>query len=659
MVTNQLLQYVIEFGLVYCFYWLFVIIGKMVVQLLSPNGKSSSPVYERLFLHFLAGLLVVISIYSIVVTKGRTVNVLMLPIIYFLLRNPDVDNAVVSEKPQTSRWVIFGETVFICLLSVLILNLFPESEYKQADSFFYLKIAENLNETGQENISHYYNQYNVTFHGMEPYHHFEIWITAFITRFTQSYFPSILIERVVTYGILLTSMLIGLYYLVEAILKKKISGAQKIFCWSLLFILPNVLGYFPWLYNVFVSDFEGNVLERPNFRIIYLLFIPLFVELNYQKSLSLKSVLILLILSVVSFKFTVVLLPGLLLYGAYLVFIKNGSHKNIWLSVILFSIAFGGMYYLFPVSKIPSLYAAKNLDFVWQTIHGFKFIFFSIVTSIIYILLIVVIFLFPLWLMFKNSVFVQLRNWVTQFKFLFFIAVISLLLARILYLKDNAYQFLFITHIIVTWAIWMIYLKTLSTSVKTSHYYLSVIFLSFLWFAKPVFSGEASINTFSQNGNFIYGGVKYSTAYLNQVKTYFKYQPEVIGGYIADSNFYRSTYYSRRNPNVYFLPITYIIAASRNRNFEFCLSDTSALNTELTNPLHYDYLQNAINRSQFFQFRLNNPALNYQQGVEIFIKQYRLQYLFVTKNYNLNGLNKLVRKTFTDANTGERFLVLD
>ena len=660
MQANEVLQVLIEFGIVYLFFYVFVFVGHFFLKSAAFQQASfNTSSYCRFFWSFIAGLFIVISLYSIAVTKGRTINVIVLPLLYFLYRKNEKDAFSSKVKsPLTVRSFYFAEVGLVALLSIIILHLFPESEYKQADSFFYLKIVESLNLTGQENISHYNNVYSANFHGLEPYHHFEIWITAFIIRFTQGFFPSIHVERFITYGILITGSIVGLYYLVEEFIEQKISVAQKIFCWSLLFILPNLLGFFPWLYNIFISDFEGNLLERPNFRIIYLLFIPVLIELHKHRTLNKKALYLLLLLSIVSFKCTLVILPALLFYGIFLGFKKDPLHRLIWLPLIVFSLAFAALYGLFPANKVPSIYGADFSTFLLQTLHGWKFILYSIVTSIIYIIILLALFLLPLYIVYRKDLFVDVKRLLSAFLPLIITGVIGLLMARILYLKDNAYQFLFITHILITLFIWLVYLVVLSHKSKPKFYVFASVFLSLVFLVKLVTGNEKPVDTFVQNGNYVYGGAKYSAAYLREVKDYFKLSNPSVGGYIADTNFYKNTYYSRRNPNVYFLPVTYIVASGRNRNFEFCLSDTAAINYQLENPLFKDYLQNAVNRSFFYQYRLKYSTLSYEQIIEKFITEFKLSYLVVTKDCQVGNLKKMVKKEVIDPNTGERFLIL-
>jgi hypothetical protein len=660
MRTGEMLEIIIESGIVYLFFFVFTVIGALILKAFSATScRSNSSADSSLFWSFLAGLFVVISLYSILITKGLTVNILVLPVLYFLLKQKLAAASIEDAKAVVlASKIPFLEVGFIVITSIVVLHLFPESEYKQADSFFYLKIAESLNATGQENVSHYNNLCSANFHGLEPYHYFEIWITAFITRFTESFVSSINVQRFVTYGILLTGIIIGLYQLVAEFTRQKISVVQKIFCWSLLFILPNFLGFFPWLYHLFISDFEGNLLERPNFRGIYLLLVPVIIELHRHRSLNKTSVYLLLLLGIVSFKCTLVIIPSMLLYGLWLIFKKDRTHKIIWRPLLLFCVAFAALYMLFPANKTPSLYTADLSTFLLRTVHGFKFILFSITTSVIYIIILLSLLLLPLLITYKKSFIGFFKALVRPYLLLFIMGVIGLLMARILFLKDNAYQFLFITHILVTLFAWLIYLTALSKKNSSRSYLFASVFLASSGLIRPIISTDQAVNTFVQNGSFVYGGAKYSATYINEVRKYFSQLKPAIGGYLADTGFYGSTYYSRRNPNVYFLPITYIIANDHNRNFEFCLSDTLAINYQVDNPLYKEYLRNATSRSFFYQYGLKYPTYTHDQIVEKFIADNHLSYIIVTKDYPLDNLKRFVKKQLTDPNTGERFLIL-
>ena len=659
MLTNKVAQFVVEFLIVYLLIWLFIYLGGLVLKSSKRAPEISSSVYTRLFFQLIAGLFVIISLYAIVVTGGITINILILPLLYLLFWHPSGSIEVDAHKTLPSiGWKHHLEIGAIALLSLTVLHVFPVNEYKQADGFFYLKIAEGMNATGHENISHYFTLYNKDFNGAEPYHYFDIWITAFVIRFTDNFLPSILVERFVTQSLLLTAIVLGLYMLAQTVLKRKPRSLDKIFCWSLLFIFPNLLGYFPKLYQVFISDFEGNMLDRPNFRIIYLLLIPITNELFAKGAFSKNVLYWLLLVSVTSFQFALVLIPGLLLYSIFLIFKKNSGERLNWLPIIAFCIAFAGFYWVFSVKNIPSFFKADTMQFLVQTLKGYKFILFSIVTSTVYILLLVFALLLPLFIINRRQMLASSKNVLLTLSPLLFIGIAGILIARILYLKDNAYQVIFITHILVTLFVWLVYLHIIKDTYKPLHVLGATFYVSFMWFLSWVWWPKKSVDIFRQNGAYVYEGKKYSATYLSQVNNFFDTSRQTVGGYLADSLFYKSIYYSRRNPNVYFLPLTYVAANKHNRIIDFCLSDSADIKYNLSEQIHKDYLDNAISRSLFFRYRQDNPSIGYTQSVRSFIATNHLTYLVVTGDYPLDKLPVNVRRQITDVNTGERFLIL-
>ena len=659
MLTNKVAQFVVEFSIVYLLILVFFYLGGLILKPSKRASEFFTSVYARLFFQLIAGLFVIISLYAIVITGGITINILILPLLYFSFWHPSQSIEVDAHKTLPSiGWKHHFEIGAIALLSLTVLHVFPVNEYKQADGFFYLKIAEGLNATGHENISHYFNLYNKNFNGTEPYHYFEIWITAFVIRFTDNFLPSILVERFICQSLLLTAIVLGLYMLAQTVLKRKPRSLDKIFCWSLLFIFPNLLGYFPKLYQVFISDFEGNMLDRPNFRIIYLLLIPITNELFAKGAFSKNVLYWLLLVSVTSFQFALVLIPGLLLYSIFLIFKKNSGERLNWLPIIAFCIVFAGFYWVFSVKNIPSFFKADTTQFLVQTLKGYKFILFSIVTSTVYILLLVFALLLPLFIINRRQMLASSKNVLLTLSPLLFIGIAGILIARILYLKDNAYQFIFITHILVTLFVWLVYLHQIKDTYKPLHVLGATFYVSFMWFLSWVWWPKKSVDIFRQNGAYVYEGKKYSATYLSQVNNFFDTSRQTVGGYLADSLFYKSIYYSRRNPNVYFLPLTYVAANKHNRIIDFCLSDSADIKYNLSDQIHKDYLDNAISRSLFFRYRQDNPSIGYTQSVRSFIATNHLTYLVVTGDYPLDKLPVNVRRQITDVNTGERFLIL-
>lgn len=659
MLTNNVAQFIGEFIIVYLLLWLFFYLGGLLLKSSKHASEFCTSVYSRLFYQIILGLFVCISLYAMVVTRGITINILVLPLCYLLFWHRKGNLVTELHQPVSAiRLINYLEIAAIVLLSLVILHVFPIDEYKQSDGFFYLKIAEAMNTSGQENISHYFNLYNTDFNGTEPYHYFEIWITAFIIRFSEGFLPSILVERYVSQSILLASIILGLYMLSQTVLKRKPGFFDKIFCWSLLFIFPNLLGYFPKLYQVFISDFEGNMLDRPNFRIIYLLLIPFCNEIYIKKGVSKNAWYWVLLISVVSFQFAIIFFPGLLLYSIFLLSKRKFNIRINWLPVLAFSIAFAAFYWFFSVKNIPSFFKSDSSRFLLQTLKGYKFILFSVVTSSLYILLVTLLLLMPLIVINKSRLLAYCRELLNNLAPFLFIGIAGILLARVLYLIDNAYQFIFIAHILITLFVWLVYLHHNRNANKPLQVLNSGLYISLFWVLHWVVKPPSSINIFRQNGAYVYDGKKYSETYLSQVNNFFDTSKQKVGGYLADTVFYNSTYYSRRNPNVYFLPLTYIIANKHNRIIDFCLSDSSAIKYNLTEQIEKDYLDNAISRSLFFRYQLGHSNLSHTQVLQSFITVNGLSYLIVTKDYPLEELPVNIRRQIIDTNTGEKFLIL-
>jgi len=136
---------------------------------------------------------------------------------------------------------------------------------------------------------------------------------------------------------------------------------------------------------------------------------------------------------------------------------------------------------------------------------------------------------------------------------------------------------------------------------------------------------------------------------------------ELLGGYLGDSTYYRGmNYFSLRNPNVYFPPITYIIAGRERTNYEFCLSDSAAILTDMAfgDTYEVNYLGDAIRRSGFYVYR-KETGLQRREALHRFISSRHLQYLIVSgKGCEAEVADIPVGQKFEDPSTGEIFLVL-
>ena len=165
-----------------------------------------------------------------------------------------------------------------------------------------------------------------------------------------------------------------------------------------------------------------------------------------------------------------------------------------------------------------------------------------------------------------------------------------------------------------------------------------------------------------QNGRIVYGGRPYSAQYLAEVSDFVHGKSVLRGGYIGDSSYYSSLYYSRRNPNIYFPPLTYIIAGEVGNNYEFSLSAAPDILTGLIkDPIEAGYLGRAIGRSGFYQFGEQTRRAHPDRAalIRAFIRDRKLGYLIVTGAGAMRDLEGLpVERRYQDVSTGEYFLIL-
>src|SRR5688500_14104379 len=105
--------------------------------------------------------------------------------------------------------------------------------------------------------------------------------------------------------------------------------------------MQDLLTYFPELSEYFSSNLEGNYLERHNFRILYVLLIPVIAE-NLSEKPRLKIISFwMVLLGICSFKFAVLLIPATVLFVLHRQFVRRLSDAWHLLGVVgVFSVSF-------------------------------------------------------------------------------------------------------------------------------------------------------------------------------------------------------------------------------------------------------------------------------------------------------------------------------
>lgn len=659
---SEWLQFLLQFLFAIVATGVVYLIGSLVLKYflfeINTGNKYSAPYFS-----IVLGLVIVVVGYSAIVAHGRTIFIIFLPILFGLLYFNKRDTKQLVLKTKTDFFpllFLFGS----CMFFLLIFHFLPESENQQKDAIFYLRICASLNGTGQENLYGSAAMLGKPFVGTEPYHYFEFWWGAILLKCFGHFLPGMQVFRYVAYTTICTSGLLGVFALAQHFVRRPLSVFQQLFCVVFIFYLPDLLAMFHFLQPLLIYTFENNMLERPPLRTLYLFLPGILIALDTKKNAwkvlfwgagaMLSSVL-----------YMAVLFPALILF--YVIsFFKENNNKKSNLFVLSGVLAIGLFYivfYHFTQSHIQFNSSAISISkFIAYFLRYWKIISLATTTSLFTCFWVPLLLLLYIYKKDKSLFFTVLNN-----KPLLFLCIgifSGVIFARWLNFVDDAYQFAYIADAAsgFVYLILMMFLFDGMYVKKRLYLILSLVIIALFFGQRFVFLQKSYDNVFKQNGEFLYGGKKFSADYLQKIDHVFPKGSKVKGAFWADVNFYDSIFHhSYRNPNVFLLPTSYVLASYTGLNYEFCLSDSADIiyGIKESEVIPYGYVSSAIKRSAFYQYAVNNNTTSNENRLH-FIKNNKLQYLILTKNADTSIIAQLpVLKKFQDSSTGERFYTLD
>ncbi|MBS1659782.1 MAG: hypothetical protein JST68_01890, partial [Bacteroidetes bacterium] len=634
----------------------FLVVGAVLVSAFRRSGES---VLGDVFFSLFHGITFCVSLYAVVVTRLVTVQILVLGGygVWWALRwkRGEVVGPVILVRRVLGQWPVI---LAVCVFFTAVLHLLPASENKQSDTFFYLKISESLNASGQENLHTYSNMSDPLFHGVEPYHYTEMWLNALLLKVTGGMLPGIQVFRFVTYTILLVGLFFGFCRAYEVFADQPAGWWGMLLGLGGIFLLPDLLEFLPGLRHYLVYDFESNCLERPNFITVYFYLIPL---LLYLKRRDFLGGFYFLAACVASYTLMVVLVPAGVLFLAFEFWGAKERRAVRQAGVVVATMGVVSLFYFcFANRQIGAFYQSSFSDLVGSLRHHTFFVGSTIVTSLAYCM---VIGLLYCCVFVRRGLMVFVRENRRVLAALFFLVLVSVVMARVLSYQDNAYQLAFPAYMAT--ALGIFFCWAYFSRVFRGGIFWGGCLLFFLtgYVAFKVHKKDIGGDIFYQNGSAFYGGVAYSGGYLDQVRRFARHERRMVGGYLGDSSAYRTVYYSRRNPNVYGLPTSYILSNVVRSNYEFCLSDSAALFAGIddgSDPYRYerDYLHAALLRSPWYLYE-NRLGLGRREALRRFIEEHGLRYLILSGSAceaELGGVE--VAHRIVDPATGEIFLIL-
>lgn len=622
--------------------------------------KLSNNNFLRIFYNTLLFSLFVVTVVSIIITKGKTIFVFLIPVFYFLLKNirkqevqPTNENSLSDKK----SWLII---LFISFIAVVCSYYFILKVSIRNDVAHYVKISEYLIGYGIENPYHYYNAENPVFKGISPYHYFEMWFGGIFFKlnslFGSHLFSNYLLYIYVCLNFFRVLVIIGIFGLIS-----KYTKFSVIYFFIVIPILIiDISAFCNWGLEAYVP--ESNFFERPNFIFYYLFSIPVFDSiLNNNRGGQIIWSSIFIISSITAVP---AIAGALLLKLSYDFIKKKNQRKDIFLVIgafllLIFLIAF--FYKLFGVTSaavtIESLTFKEMLN---KTLSIWKacVYMFTLLSVKIGILIALVCFLIS-------------KRFSKEFKFeqtfkslLIYISLLcftGIALFQLVPYLDNMYQFAFIGYCAVVLALILILtIKLSNTSINKKFVGFALFFiLIFMGFKRNMYFDHILFTTINWNlhldENFLMeNGLSYK--YINELKDVSTQLRGKNGASLIDEKDAIIDFLGLRHSVTYQLG-NYLMVFNNNVHLPL-LSDPHKLYPDV-DTLSKDYYK-AINFNKKTLFYRNYKMnLSYKENLSNYIRANDINFMFASKSANPNYYfeSQNILKIIKDSNKGHQLIL--
>lgn len=373
----------------------FYLIGNVILNSIKSNIINK---YKgNFFYELLLGLLISIMFYALIISKGKTVLILLIPLFGFIVFKMKIKISKLKSviNRECLKFIFFSYSV-IFLYQLLFVFDFTNGNLKPffVDYYSYGSYANNLKEFGVENIHYSLNYFfEVSYKGLLPYHYFDLWSTSFYTSCING-------SSVTTYYLNSVSIFISIYYigLYSFMRYKNISKIKAIIIAFILLFVTTIFdpsnNNFGFNFYPFLTDSSLMGAENQKNAIVFIMFLLALQFYMKQNYFFFKVVLI--SIPIFSTSFLPGIWGGILLYEFFKLFYFRFKPKKIdWRScvfVFFLFFLFFGFYKIFgdppkksllSIMDIPLLQRLpkdfdKGVNFV--TVKSFiaNFIFYSL-----------------------------------------------------------------------------------------------------------------------------------------------------------------------------------------------------------------------------------------------------------------------------------------
>jgi len=623
------------------------IFGKIILSFFSSN--TTFRFHQRIFFQLVTGIISIVTIYSIFITKFNTINfaVLILSIIFLLY------NFSIIKIPNLKLANLFSEAFIVVLLGtfwwaiIYFSQIFSISHNISpiiGDHIYYSKISESLNTFMKESnldSNLYFLPKNTP---LNLYHYFELWLNAFVIN----YFDVLTILS--NYLIINVSFLaitsLGIIGIIESFSSSRISLVD--YMWS--FVLLGLKGIILTFVLSEIDSFYYNLFDMPKLSIIYILIIA-YISLIGNKFYQ-ASWFALLLLAIVYTPIAPVIIASLSIC-LLIEFIKNKFNKATWISFqfisLLCVVLYIGLFYGVINKGTSDIQMATFSSKVFN-IRNYLKTFVDIIgkttlqTGILYITFIVL--LVPFLIRKKSNVKLLLYNFINTNFQLILIIITSLVLWAVVgnFIVASVEFFSSISIPIISIIFMVLVLKVVKkyNYKKYSLIPLSIIAILCVYFfiinAKEVRAAD-SCNI-------------YSREYLSKINDLVK--RKIINPY-GGSILSPIDYEPNRSAGQYTLVYTNGLYLKYMKN---------NFNTISISPDSSSYYKAAILASSpinlFIREQIKNHIFkNTTQSQIDFIRKYNIQYLITSPHVQLDSVfDSLIDTQITDSISHDHFILL-
>lgn len=160
-----------------------LVIGTVGISiLLVVIRKFKLTLFESLLISLFSGYVISITIFSIIQTEFKTVNIFYILLFVFglreVLRLPSIHRIKITNVELKYGLWLLGSIVFfygLAYYSFYTSDSFISFNYNHPDYILYAKIAKYISITGEENGFNHLNLLDSYYNGPEPYHFFDLW----------------------------------------------------------------------------------------------------------------------------------------------------------------------------------------------------------------------------------------------------------------------------------------------------------------------------------------------------------------------------------------------------------------------------------------------------------------------------------------------------